>query len=668
MAGVHLRRDLINYMPQQERAAGQVSPVANWTALWNPAGSASSPSATANTGSTIASSYLGQNFYEAETVHKYFYERQNQYALYFQDNWKVNRRFALSLGVRWEAWPSMKEKYNNTIGFDTANNALVLTQPATAYDGVVPGFSANVAIMQGLGAKFENYSQAGLPQSLQYGNWKDFSPRVGFAYRVTDGNRPLVLRGGFSMAYYPIQIYNQLEQIRAGGPFYALPLYSPDSSGYYVDGKPGYSLRSTPVYVAGLNTDNHVYDGVSIGGLTVGNLSVSYLQPHSPDSRVADGNITLEKQILDRTTLRFSWVANHNSNVDAFRNINPQTPTFVWDSVTHTAYPSSAGASRPYSPIWGNITQVTRDAYSNYSGIHVELEHRFNKGYSYRMFYVNNNSYSLGSINAQGTSSTLYPASYYLPSQTQGLDQSQLDRLVAYGRNTTFPHHQVSWNWVAQLPFGKGKKFLGNAGPWLNQAVGGWTITGLGTWSTTWWSLQSGQFPTGAKLQVYGHQYPVQDCRSGACLSAYLYSNGGWINPAQINSHNAAGQCTGICGMPTDYQSYSAPLVTDPSSPYFGTNTVTVPLSNGTSYIGSWGGIPPLTNQYFETPGLWSLSASMFKEFQVKERMRVRFQWDVSNPTNSPQEPNAPNAFGLIYTYTSGQNARNMQFSLRCLW
>ena len=202
----------------------------------------------------------------------------------------------------------------------------------------------------------------------------------------------------------------------------------------------------------------------------------------------------------------------------------------------------------------------------------------------------------------------------------------------------------------------------------MNEVVGGWQISGLGTWSTTWWSLQSGQFPTGAKLQIYGQKYPVQDCRSGACLSAYLYSNGGWINPAQINSHNAAGQCTGICGMPTDYQSYSAPLVTDPTSPYFGTNTVTVPLSNGTSYIGSWGGIPPLGNQYFQTPGLWTLSASLFKEFHVKERVRMRFQWDVSNPTNSPEEAQAPTAYGLINTYTSGQNARNMQFSLRCLW
>ena len=209
---------------------------------------------------------------------------------------------------------------------------------------------------------------------------------------------------------------------------------------------------------------------------------------------------------------------------------------------------------------------------------------------------------------------------------------------------------------MAQLPFGKGKKILGNANPRLNTLVGGWQFSGIGTWSTTWWAMQSGQFPTGASLKTYGHAVQVQDCRAGACLSAYL------------NSHNAAGQCNGICGIPSDYRSYSAPLVTDASSPYFGTNTVSVPLSNGTSYIGGWGGIAPLINQYFETPGLWTMSASMFKDFPIREQIRVRFQWDVSNPTNSPEEPQAPNANGLIYTYTSGQNARSMQFSLRLLW
>ncbi len=667
MVGGHFRRDDVNYLPQQQEAAGMVTPVANWTGLWNPKGSQLSPSVTPYTGSTIASAFLGMDEYAANTVHKYFYERQNEYALYFQDNFKATRRLTLNLGVRWEAWPSMAEKYNNTVGFDPARNAIVLTQPAAAYDQLVPGFSAAVATMQGMGVNFENYQQAGLPQSLQYGNWKDFSPRVGFAYRVTGGNHPLVLRSGFSIAYYPIEIYSQLEQIRASVPFRSQPMYYPDSAGYYPDGLPGYSLRSTPTYIAGLNTTN-VLNNAKVSGLTLGNLGVTYLDSHSPDSRVADGNITLEKQVSNSTVVRVAWIANHDSNVDTYQNINPQTPTFVWVSEQGTPYPTGAGTTRPYSQILGNIQDVDRMGYSNYSGIHLEMERRFSDGMSFHVFYVINNAYSLGTINNQGTSATLYPSSYYLPSQTAGLNQNQLDRLIDYQRNTTFPHRELSWNWVARLPIGRGQRFLGNAGPVLNTVVGGWQLSGLGSWSTNWWALPATQFPTGAKLQIYGHKYQVQDCRSGACLPAYLYSNGGWINPAQINSHNAAGQCTGICGVPSNYQSFSAPLNTDPSSKYFGTNTVTIPLSNGTDWIGAWGGIAPLNNQYFESPGLWNLAASLFKEFPIKERATLRFQWDVFNPLNAPEEPYAPNANGLIYTYVSGVVPRSMQFTLRLLW
>ena len=105
-----------------------------------------------------------------------------------------------------------------------------------------------------------------------------------------------------------------------------------------------------------------------------------------------------------------------------------------------------------------------------------------------------------------------------------------------------------------------------------------------------------------------------------------------------------------------------------PNAPYYGTNTVFVPLKNGTVYRGVYGGIFPMQNQYHESAGIYTLSASLFKSFAIKERVKVRFQWDVFNPFNAPQEPQAVNSQGLLYTYTNGAAARNMQFSLRLLW
>ena len=102
---------------------------------------------------------------------------------------------------------------------------------------------------------------------------------------------------------------------------------------------------------------------------------------------------------------------------------------------------------------------------------------------------------------------------------------------------------------------------------------------------------------------------------------------------------------------------------------FYGTNTVYVPLKDGTTFRGAWGGIAPLQNQYVESPGLWTLSSSLFKSFTIHEQVKMRVQWDVFNPTNSPQQQQSPaNSQGLLYTYQNGTSARSMQFTLRVLW
>jgi hypothetical protein len=96
---------------------------------------------------------------------------------------------------------------------------------------------------------------------------------------------------------------------------------------------------------------------------------------------------------------------------------------------------------------------------------------------------------------------------------------------------------------------------------------------------------------------------------------------------------------------------------------------VFIPLKDGSVYRGPWGGIAPLQNQYVESRGLGNLSAALFKTFPIAERFRLRVQWDVFNPANSPQQPQLPsNSAGLLYTYLNGVAARSMQFTARLLW
>ncbi len=667
--GGHFRRDLINYLPQQEQAAGLANPVANWTALWDPAGSVTSPRTTALTGNAMAAFYLGMMQYGYKTQHGYFYERENQYALYLQDNWKVSRRLTLNAGVRWSAWPAMYEKYNNVTSFNPAQHAVVLAQPISGYVKLNPALAANFGQLQTLGMKFIDYQQAGVPQSLLNSNWRDFAPRLGFAYRLLGDSRPLVIRGGYSLTYFPVVVQTWLEKMRAGLPFVSNPIYSPDSAGYSPDGLLGYSLRNVPTYVAGANTTNVLQTAAITTGLTAGTWTGSMMDPNNPDTRVHDWNLTIEKEIWPKTLARVAWIGNHTAHLDAMRSLNPQPSTFVYVSNNGVAFPNSASASRPFDPLYGDIIETGKYGYANFSGAQFEVKKRFSNGFSAGLFYMISNAFSLVDGSNQSTLTTLYPASYYLNSQVQGLDQSQLDRLTNYRRDTTIPKRRLTWNWVAEVPVGRGKRFGGRMNRALDTVIGGWQLSGIGSWATTWFALPADQFPNGNGFKVYGHDVPVQDCRSGRCLSAYLYYNA-YINPALINAPN------GIQGVPSDYKPAfqnlipfpSAPVANDPNAPYYGTNTVFLPLKDGSTVRTTYGGLAPLQNQYVETPGLWTLSASLFKSFALTEKARLRFQWDVFNPTNSPQEPQVPNTLGLIYTNVNGTPARSMQFTLRLLW
>jgi hypothetical protein len=106
-------------------------------------------------------------------------------------------------------------------------------------------------------------------------------------------------------------------------------------------------------------------------------------------------------------------------------------------------------------------------------------------------------------------------------------------------------------------------------------------------------------------VEYYGHKYPIQDCRSGSCIPGYLMWNG-YIPAHQINSYDAkTGKPNGIMGVPADYQPAAQPLwpypadyrdrnkTNDPNYGYYGTNTVMVPLANGTAQEIAYGALHP---------------------------------------------------------------------------
>ena len=105
--------------------------------------------------------------------------RQTMDNAYAQDDWKVNSKLTLNLGLRWEYGSPYSEENNYISNFDpTTQTVLTITPGAVAGNGITP------------------YSGGGVyGHTLINPDLKDFAPRVGFAYAATpiDG-RPRRLR------------------------------------------------------------------------------------------------------------------------------------------------------------------------------------------------------------------------------------------------------------------------------------------------------------------------------------------------------------------------------------------------------------------------------------------------------------------------------------------
>jgi hypothetical protein len=283
--------------------------------------------------------------------------------------------------------------------------------------------------------------------------------------------------------------------------------------------------------------------------------------------------------------------------------------------------------------------------------------------------------------------SRIYAPGNFLPGAVP-TDLEERNRLKNYRRDSGIPKHRVRWNWIVDLPFGRGKPLGGNAGGFLNRVIGGWQIAGMGNLRSNWFALPTsyGLVPNGNPIEIYDEKYPIQDCRPGrGCRPGYLWWNG-YIPANQINSVDANGTPNGYMGVPSNYRPAVEPLIPWPADPasdtrvapdgkplstYFGTSNTWIMLNNGHLQRQSLDLGPynhPLQWQYQPNNRTWGLDASLFKTIPINERFKVRFNADFFNVLNNPGNPNSVASSGILETRVSGQDARELQLTLRLIW
>jgi len=444
-------------------------------------------------------------------------------------------------------------------------------------------------------------------------------------------------------------------------------------------------MRSVPTIIAGQNSRNAVsLDTTS--GLNRGSANASYFAQNQPDSRVQDWNLTLEKEVLANTVVRAGYVGNRSSNLEQFFQYNNSTNDYIWYRTTGLPTPTGEFASvarRSFDQtVYGTIEEYRMTGWGNYHGAQFEVERRYSNGIGFQLFYVVGNNMAAGGQNWSG-SSVIPELNMFMPGAVpQDLDER--NRFLNYQRDTSVPKHRVNWNWIVDLPFGKGKPVLGNAGGFLDRIVGGWQVAGLGSLRSTYFALPSsntGIYPNGNKVETYGYKYPIEDCTSGTCYPGYLWWNG-YIPQNRINSVDANGKPNGIMGVPADYRPAGEPMIPwgstalPPNAPagtnvsqFWDTNTVWIPLNNGEVRRTTFNdGLHPWRQQYLPSTRQWGLDASLFKTIPITERMFVRFNADFFNVLNHPGNPTGVGANGVLSTRASGSSPRVTQLTVRLHW
>lgn len=668
--GGRIRHEKFGYM--SDRSPDQIAYSNQATAIYDP-NTGLNFGAKPNTGFADADFFLGAASSFSQNRNAPFNNCWLiEFDSYLQDNWRVNQRLTINLGVRWEAHPAPRAANDYLVAFDPVHNALALPQPVDYYIQQGLTHPALVTNLRNLGVKFLSMEEAGMPSRGFYGANANIMPRLGFAYTPSFGRNGTVIRGGYGEYIYPVPVRNSIRYLTASYPFTAGYSQSYTSAAQSPDGLPNFLLRNPLTVVTGVNSKDVVNSNTTtalLPGIGTGTVPTAKYPP----ARVREANFTIEQPLKDGSVFRASYVFTHGENLDQNFVLNNAPSTYVWQVTTGTPLPTGtyAGvATRPYDQrTWGNITQSTKYGFSNDSALQLNYQRPYRKGYGYQIFYVFSRAFRVGGNTFRDN--TLYPAANYAPGVIpQGMDvgtqfepSREFNRWQNYRPDTAIPLHRATFNGVVDVPFGKGRRMLKNSNKFIDALIGGYQVAFVGTVVSQSFQVANTNYGAYSPIKLYKDSAPVTDCRSGVCRQAYMWFNG-YVPPTVLNAASR-----GVQGVPTDYQPYLTPINNTPGTPNFGNNNVFVTLKNGqqvlTGYSPGPSGVNPYNSMVLQGPKNFQSDVSIYKEFKFGERYRFRFNVDAFNAFNIQGLTNPNASDGLMNLQTSYWTPRQIQFTGR---
>ncbi|HKP73402.1 MAG TPA: TonB-dependent receptor [Pyrinomonadaceae bacterium] len=396
--------------------------------------------------------------------------RQMSQAYFFQDDIKMTQRLTINVGVRYDLPGLRFESRDRFRGFDP--------------DVANPAAGGRLGAIVGAGG------QGNLPaehRTLARPDRSNIGPRIGFAYGLNDRT---VVRGGIGLYYSPV-------------------LYGFGGNNTLTEGTVGYNSPRPANINGGADANLDLFlrnyrqmPGIDPNGQFVGS-DIDYFDENFRTGRTLQYGVDVQRELPYNFVAQVSYTGHRADRLRSdlgrinaiplnalrlgfellnrpLRDVNDRERQFAQSvgitlpanpNAVYNGFNGSVGQALKPFPQYGYIrNQLESQGRSWYNAGTVKLDRRFSRGIQFGVSYTFSKLITDASEDLFGT-----PGG---GSGTGSVLQNPYDRNSLRSVSPTSIPHVFVANYLIELPFGKGKRWLNNSRA-ADFFVGGWQLSGI---------------------------------------------------------------------------------------------------------------------------------------------------------------------------------------------